>query len=164
MAYSLCLKKSNFKFSSAHFTIFSNTEAENLHGHNYQVAVYLLFSDVEKETDMTVHFHEIKNKIKTLCEEWDEKILIANKSNFLSIHVSLHYKDHLEVHFAKRRYCFPKNEVCLLDVSNVTSESLARLFYKKLRPQISCLKMRVSITETSGQSASYTEDTLEPAQ
>nr|HPI41863.1 6-carboxytetrahydropterin synthase [Pseudobdellovibrionaceae bacterium] len=41
--FSLKLSKDEFKFSSAHFLIFNDHQAERLHGHNYQVEFEVLF-------------------------------------------------------------------------------------------------------------------------
>jgi 6-pyruvoyltetrahydropterin/6-carboxytetrahydropterin synthase len=157
MSYTLLLKKENFKFSSSHFTIFNKTTAEFLHGHNYQASIKVLFSEVDAETEMAVDFNFIKKEIRKICEEMDEKILLPKKSNFLTIQQSPHYKNHTEVHFNERNYCFPNNEIYYIETNNVTSEALARVIYKKLEKHFTKNKFSVTIFETAGQAAQYTE-------
>ncbi len=155
MPYSLYLKKQNFKFSSSHFTIFSKNTAEGLHGHNYQVAVRAQFAEIQKDTAMAVDFNVIKKAVRALCEELDEKILIPQTSPYLKISDSPHYKNHCEVQFNDRHYCFPKNEVVLINASNITSESLAFDFYQKLKKSLSLEKFSITVFETAGQAATY---------
>lgn len=155
MPYSLYLKKQNFKFSSSHFTIFSEDTAEGLHGHNYQVAVRAEFSDVQKDTSMAVDFNIIKKAVRSLCEELDEKILIPKTSPYLKIKDSPHYKNHCEIHYNDRHYCFPKKEVVFIHASNITSESLAYDLYQNLAKSLSLDKFSVTVFETAGQAATY---------
>jgi 6-pyruvoyltetrahydropterin/6-carboxytetrahydropterin synthase len=159
MSYALFLKKQNFKFSSSHFTIFSEKSAEFLHGHNYQVAVKILIDTVNPKTEMAVDFNVIKKAVRTVCDQMDEKILLPKKSTFLKISASPHYKKHTEVRFQDRVYCFPDNEIFYVDANNITSESLARFIHEKLEDTLesalSFEKLSVTIYETAGQAASY---------
>lgn len=157
MAYGLFLKKQDFKFSSSHFTLFSKDTAEHLHGHNYQVAVKMSFEEVDEDLDMAVDFNVIKNEVRSLCKSLDEKILIPKKSKYLKIENSPHYKDHIEVQYNQRHYCFPQNEVFFLPVRNITSEALAKFIHDKLKSSLNSKvsSMTVSVFETQGQAASY---------
>ncbi len=157
MPYTLLLKKQNFKFSSSHFTIFNKTEAEFLHGHNYQVGLKVQFKTVDAKTEMAVDFNVIKKAVRALCEELDEKILLPRNSSFLKIADSPHYPKHIEVRFADRVYCFPKKEIYFIEASNVTSESLARCLHQKLSPSMLKAVFSVSVHETAGQAAVYSE-------
>ncbi len=155
MAYALFLKKQNFKFSSSHFTIFSESKAEFLHGHNYQVAVKVQLDNVDPKTEMAVDFNVIKKAVRAVCDELDEKILLPKKSTCLRVSDSPHYKNHTEVRFADRVYCFPSNEIQYLDASNITSESLARCIHQQLASVMTQKKYAVTVYETAGQAASY---------
>jgi 6-pyruvoyltetrahydropterin/6-carboxytetrahydropterin synthase len=157
MAYQLSLKKENFKFAASHFTIFSEEHAEALHGHNYQIGVRLSFSEVDEKLEMKIDFGSIKEKIRALCEELDEKILIPQNSSFLKIGDSPHYIKHTQVEYGERFYCFPTSEICFLPLANITSEGLAKYIWGKLSPLFSkdFSKLSVSVKETSGQWASY---------
>lgn len=155
MAYALFLKKQNFKFSSAHFTVFSQTEAEALHGHNYQVAIKVFIDNVDSKTEMAVDFNVVKKAVRAICEQLDEKILLPKNSSFLKMAQSPHYKNHTEVRFNDRVYCFPSNEIFHVDASNITSESLARFIHQQLSKALDFGKFAVTVYETAGQAASY---------
>ncbi len=158
MPYSLVLAKETFKFSSSHFTLFGATHAEHLHGHNYTVKVRTDWADIHPDTEMAVDFNVIKKEIKKICDSLDEKILIPQNSPYLKIQKSPHYKDHTEVRFQKRVYCFPDDEICFLPVSNITSEALARFFHEQISEVIKIdglKKVSVAVKETAGQSAIY---------
>ena len=157
MTYTLLLKKENFKFSSSHFTIFDKKTAEHLHGHNYHVSLKVLFEEINTETEIAVDFHCIKKEIRSICEQMDEKILLPKKSKFLEIKKSPHYKNHTEVHFNDRNYCFPNNEIFYIEANNVTSEALARIIYKKLEKNLKDYRFSVTVYETVGQAAQYSE-------
>ena len=49
MPFQVSLSKERFKFSSTHFTIFNDSEAECLHGHNYLVSVDLGFKSLAED-------------------------------------------------------------------------------------------------------------------
>ena len=157
MPYSLVLAKELFKFSSAHFTLFSESDAEHLHGHNYAVSVKVGFDEVDGKTEMAVDFQTVKKAIKDVCDRLDEKILIARHSPFLKIEKSPHYSGHTEVRFKKRVYCFPDDEIFFLPLANVTSEGLARYVHGELRAVLpeNLRRLAVAVRETPGQSAVY---------
>jgi 6-pyruvoyltetrahydropterin/6-carboxytetrahydropterin synthase len=155
MPYALFLKKQNFKFSSSHFTIFSETQAEFLHGHNYQVAVKVHLDDVNKNTEMAVDFNVVKKAVRAVCDQMDEKILLPKKSTFLKISESPYYKKHTEVRFQDRVYCFPSNEIFYVDANNITSESLARHIHLQLSKALKIKNFSITVYETAGQAASY---------
>lgn len=157
MPYSLVLAKENFKFSSSHFTLFSESDAEHLHGHNYSVSVKATFDKVDSKTEMAMDFHSIKKEIRSVCEKLDEKILIPEDSPFLKIQKSPHYPGHTEVRYKKRVYCFPTDEIFFVPVANITSEALARYVHGELKIALpkEIKKLAVAVRETAGQSAVY---------
>lgn len=166
--YKIRLAKESFKFSATHFTIFSEREAEALHGHNYQVSVECEVSSLD-ELDMGFEFNELKPLIKSLVDGWDEKFLLPSRSP----HLRLREEDvrgsmHLVIDFADRSYRAPKGEIALINAANVTSESLARALNRnlseawkaKLGSKVSSLGARVltlsvTVEETRGQSATH---------
>ena len=70
-------------FSSAHFTIFSATSRERLHGHNFRLAVSIT-GDVD-ENGLCFDYAVYKKIIKDLCLKYDEYTLIAENSPYLNI-------------------------------------------------------------------------------
>lgn len=167
--FKIRLAKESFKFSATHFTIFSERAAEALHGHNYQVTVECELSALD-ELDMGFEFNELKPLVKALTEAWDEKFLLPSQSPYLRFHdEDIRGTTHLVIDFADRSYRAPKNETLLLEATNITSESLARLFARNLsrawKNQLGAgvtklsgrlHSLSVTVEETRGQSATHT--------
>ncbi len=157
---SLHLAKQNFKFSSAHFLIFDENSAEKLHGHNYQVKVDVSYAS-EKATDdkgYFIDFNVLKKIIKDQCDAWDESILLPEKHPDMKYQISQSGKNY-DLHFRDRFYSFPIIETIWLPITNTSVENLSLLFakniFKKMK-DFAVTKVRISIEETSGQSASST--------
>lgn len=157
MSYSLFLKKENFKFSSAHFTIFDASTSEALHGHNYRVGILLKSTKDTLENEMVCDFNKIKKLVKAICDSLDEKVLVPTKSRFLKIQKAEHFKNHTHVVYNSKNYVFPNDDVFMLTAENITSEALAHHISLELAPHLKGLFSRftVSIEETRGQSASF---------
>lgn len=158
MSYSLFLKKENFKFSSAHFTIFDAKTSEALHGHNYRVGVLLQTKKTQLKNEMVCDFNHVKKIVKAACDTLDEKVLIPTKSSFLKVQSSEHFKNHTHVVYNKKNYVFPDKDIFLLTAENITSEALAFYIAQILNKDLKALfqEITVSIEETRGQSAAYT--------
>ncbi len=163
------IQKETNKFSATHFTVFNITHAERLHGHNYAVEVNCEIQDLD-ELGMGFEFNTLKPHIKLLTEQWDEYVLVAGRNPYIRTKSeSIGKVEHLVLEFADRSYRFPKAEVKLLPVSNITSEELAQLFLKKLvllwhdslseSDRARLLKslnwLEVGVEETRGQMAIY---------
>ncbi len=167
------LAKETFKFSSTHFTVFSATEAELLHGHNYQGAVECSFEKLD-EFGMGFEFNRLKPHIKVLTEAWDERVLIPSACPHLRVNSeTVRDEAHVVVDFMNRSYRFPKADVVMLDAVNVTSEELARIFARSLaglwRAALSnddladtakslatrIQSLEITVEETRGQRASF---------
>lgn len=158
MSYSLFLKKENFKFSSAHFTIFDAKTSEALHGHNYRVGVLLQTKKNKLKNEMVCDFNQIKKLVKMACDTLDEKVLVPTKSPFLKVQKSEHFKNHTHVVYNKKNYIFPDSDVFMLSAENITSEALAYYIAQILHKDVKSLfeEITVSIEETRGQSAAFT--------
>lgn len=167
--FRIYIQKESYKFSATHFTVFSATAAERLHGHNYAVGVECEIKDLN-HLGMGFEFNTLKPHIKAIADLWDEHILIAGKNPFISARSEMVGKvEHRVFEFHGRSYRFPTDEVKILPVSNITSEELAREFSKCLvvrwfgsmsASEASLLKanlnwLEVSIEETRGQKATY---------
>ncbi len=155
-SYSLRLSKEDFKFSAAHFTVFGAGEAEQLHGHDYRVSVLLAGRTLD-ELDFLMPLASAKRAIRSLCAELDERVLLPADCPHVDV---TEQDDVVSAGFGPRRYVFPAAEVLLLPVRNVTVEALARMLWRRLRnvwqttaPRIETVE--VTVTETSGQGASY---------
>lgn len=164
MSFQIRLKKQKAKFSSTHFTIFSETSAERLHGHNYQIEVLVDVPHLDP-LDFAFDFNALKPLIELQAKQLDERVLIAELNPFIRLEpIQGPPKPHTRVLFADRCYQFPDDEAVLLPVRNITSEALARYICQGLIEDASAVlkassatRIEVTITETAGQSATYSQ-------
>ncbi len=149
------LKKEHFKFSSGHFTIFSDTERENLHGHNFQVQVN--FSATVNEDGIACDYGILKQKIEQLCLRLNEHFLLPANSPYLEIEISDEY---IFAVFNKERIPFLKRDVLVLPIANVTLEELSNWFLMQFLEDQQLIKIlqiqeiKVMAFSGPGQSAS----------
>ena len=121
------VSKEYLHFAAAHFTIFSATERENLHGHNFHVQM-----DVTApigEGGLTFDYNILKNNLKALCDAHDEKMLLPEHSPYLTFERDEQY---LTTIFNGERMPFLHRDVMLLPVRNITVEELAIYLLDKL--------------------------------
>lgn len=154
--FSLRLGKEDFKFSAAHFTVFSDGAAEALHGHNYRVTVELSGPELDG-LEFLVPVAAAKRDIRAECSALDEKVLLPGQCPHLEV---AQYGETVTAALGSRRYQFPSSDVVQLPVRNVTMEALARLLWRRLRDRWAHLQDRiaaveVTVAETQGQSAGY---------
>lgn len=152
--FTLRLAKGDFKFSSAHFTIFGPTEAEPLHGHNYRVLVEVGGDELDG-LGLLIETGILKRRIRELLVELDDRVLLAERCPLLEIAVDGGVVD---CRFDDRSYRFPEREVVLLPLVNVTMELLARLLWRQLAADLDAATashLAVEIEETDGQSCRY---------
>ncbi|MFZ9594725.1 MAG: 6-pyruvoyl trahydropterin synthase family protein [Bdellovibrionia bacterium] len=154
---SIILSKEAFKFSSAHMTVFPDGSKEALHGHNYQVEVEIQLLDTS--LNQLISFSVFKEQIKQICQQWDEKILIAEKCPFFQVRSQSAAE--FEFILCQKRYLLPADEVVLLPLDNVTTETLAHEFCDRLvqvfesnRLFAGVSGLKVRIDESRGQGAS----------
>ena len=152
------LRKDAFKFSAAHMTVFPDGSKESLHGHNYQVEVTLALKDASLQKMLP--FSDYKKIILALCNEWDEKVLLASECPFFKLVNDS--TQGVEFTLCGKRYVLPKDEVVLLSTENTTSESLSEIFcfrflkqFSFSNPELPFNKTEIKITETAGQGASF---------
>ncbi|MBK5965326.1 6-pyruvoyl tetrahydropterin synthase [Thiocystis minor] len=132
--------KDYLNFSAGHFTLFSATERENLHGHNFQVrcAVTAAVDDDGLAFDYVV----LKRALKDLCDQLDEQVLLPQRSPYLRIE---RQEGMVFALFADERIPFLERDVLPLPIRNVTIEELAALFLARLRerPELAGQDLRV---------------------
>lgn len=159
----LHLYKQNFKFSSAHFLIFDEKNAEMLHGHNYQVKVDVKIPNGgDQETGFFVDFRVFKDFIKSVLDRFDEHVLLPAKHPDILTGVK---GSSLELRFRERFYVFPKNEVHLLPIVNTSVECLSELLAQEFLSEFKkygVKSLRVTVEETRGQAASTVLSTIQP--
>lgn len=67
------LGKEDMKFSAAHYTVFSATSRERLHGHTHAVRVSL--TGPVSDEGMVADYAVFKKLVRKQCDEWDERLL-----------------------------------------------------------------------------------------
>jgi 6-pyruvoyltetrahydropterin/6-carboxytetrahydropterin synthase len=152
--YVLRLAKEDFKFSVAHFTVFSDTVAEELHGHNYRVRVEVAGAGVD-DHGLLMDLRGLKAEIRRLCGELDSRTLLPEHSTL--VHVTARDGGY-EVRYGARLYRLPAADVRLLPIRNTSIEELAAWFWRMLRPTLAAsatTELRVEVEETAGQSCIY---------
>ena len=112
--------KEALKFSGAHFTIFSATDRERLHGHNFRVRAEVT-APVD-DNGMCFNYQEIKTRLRTICNALDEYMLLPGKSPHLKIeHIDKQY----HVHFNNELMVFIADDTRVLDIRNTTVEEFS---------------------------------------
>ena len=125
---SIEVAKEDMHFSAAHFTIFSATERENLHGHNFFVE-----ATAEGPVDangLCFDYNALKSKLRALCDELDETALLPAASPHLRIDEAS--DGAVTARFGDERLRFLARDVKLLAVRNVTVEELAHWLLAEL--------------------------------
>ena len=148
------ISKDYLHFNSAHFTIFSATEREDLHGHTFYVKA-LITSRVD-DNGMAFDYNLLKTRIKTLCDQLDEKVLLPERSPHLSL---VEEGGYLVASYADEKLPFLPRDVLTLPVRNITVEELAPWFLKSLRADetvaaLDILIMELKVSSGPGQWAS----------
>ena len=121
------LQKQDMHFSAAHFTIFSETERERLHGHNFYVAAEI--TGLVKSDGLCFDYVGVKKTLRKLCKSYDEYTLLPAYSPYLRTESE---GDYLVAVFNGQRLYFLSDEVLLLPVYNVTIEELADMLLQEL--------------------------------
>ena len=117
------IHKEELSFSAGHFTIFSATEREDLHGHNYYVSVAL-------ETELAANglsfdYRVYRSKLAEICNKLDRRFLLPEHSQFLKLEDT---GDMWLAHFNNERIPFLKRDAMILPITNVTIEELSHWF------------------------------------
>jgi 6-pyruvoyltetrahydropterin/6-carboxytetrahydropterin synthase len=140
------ITKDYLHFSAAHFTIFSATQRENLHGHNFDVSCSL--DTVVGPNGLAFDYNVVKDRLMALCDELDERVLLPAQSPHLTFEKDAGY---LVVCFADERIPFLERDALLLPIRNATVEEFARWFAIRLgadaelrKQPIESLNVRVS--------------------
>jgi 6-pyruvoyltetrahydropterin/6-carboxytetrahydropterin synthase len=123
----LYIDKESHKFSAAHYTIFSATERERLHGHNYSVSAR--FVAPMGDNGFSADYNVYKNRLAVLCDSLDEYMLLAADSLHQSIRDA---GDSYCVTYDGREMLFLKSDTLVLPIRNVTVEELSHYLLQRL--------------------------------
>lgn len=156
--FRIVLAKEDFKFSAAHFTLFSGGRAELLHGHNYRVRVELAGNDLDEE-GLLVDLESFKKELRKICAGLDSRTLLPGETTRLDWSRE---DGAIEVRCGERLYRFPADDTLVLPLANTSMELLARMIWRDLAGSLEGSRvdqMAVSVEESSGQRCWY-EDRL----
>jgi 6-pyruvoyltetrahydropterin/6-carboxytetrahydropterin synthase len=123
----LYIAKESHKFSAAHYTIFSATERERLHGHNYSVSVRIVapIGDNGFAADYNVY----KGRIAALCVMLDEYTLLAGASPHQRItEQGACYR----VAYGAEVMLFLRSDTLVLPIRNATVEEFSHYLLQRL--------------------------------
>lgn len=121
------ISKDYLHFNSAHFTIFSASEREDLHGHTFYVRAFVT-SPIDAN-GLAFDYNILKSSLLKLCDHLDEKVLLPE----LSPHLKLTQSDgYLVAEYGNERLPFLPRDVRTLPVRNITVEELAPWFLAEL--------------------------------
>ena len=116
----LHIDKESHKFSAAHFTIFSETERERLHGHNYSVSARIVAP--MGDNGFAADYNVYKQRLAALCDTLDEYMLLAGDSPYQQIDDE---GDYYRVTFAGVEMTFLKTDTLVLPIRNATVEEFS---------------------------------------
>ena len=146
----------NICFSAGHFTVFSPTERENLHGHNYIVDTEL--TTAVNDYGIAFDYRIYRDKISALCKSLSQIFLLPGECPFLEITEDA---AHTYACFNGERIPFLKRDVKIVPMKNITIEEISRYIVEQLIHDPDCNKyhitgIKVKTYTKPSQSASFT--------
>lgn len=151
------LFKEDMKFSAGHFTVFSDTIRENLHGHNYNV--YGAITTLIEDEGLSFDYRFYKNKLRGICNTLNETTIIPGKSKYIKIEEK---ENHYYIHFNDEVIIFAKRDITILPITNATVEELSNwildqvLLDQEELQQNRIQKIKIKVFSGPGQSGSTT--------
>jgi 6-pyruvoyltetrahydropterin/6-carboxytetrahydropterin synthase len=153
--YSVVVSKDYLKFAAAHFIAYPGFR-EPLHGHNYQMSVRV--EAALGPDGYVLDFGLVKRLAKALCEELDERVVLPERSDCLTVRseggvVSVTTE-------SGDQFAFPRADVRLLPIAHSSAEELAAYLLERLRAALttevggrSLVALEVGVAEAPGQIA-----------
>ena len=151
------LHRNDMKFSVAHFTIFSESKRERVHGHNFYLSVRC--KTFIKPGGVSFDYRELRRFLLEKCHLLNERFLLAKDSPYLRIEL-LPEKESVRITFNKKEMILLEEDILLLPLENISSESLSYWFLDNLLGEKEFLKnnaismIEVKVSTTTGQSSS----------
>jgi len=125
----------DLSFSAGHFTVFSETHREYLHGHHYRLDVSV--TAPLDDLGLTFDYAIFDNKLAALCDQLDKHVLMPENCRYLSV------KDedpHYRITFNGQYMLLLKTDVILLPIQNITIEELSDWFIRQIEKDQDFLK------------------------
>ncbi len=158
--FSISVAKENLKFSAAHFIAYPGFR-EPLHGHNYQVGVYIE-GDLAG-TGYVIDFGLIKKLTKEIVDRLDEHTIIPERSDCLRIDRPA--PDRVRIVYEQDEMVLPARDVFLAPLVHSSAEEFARYILTELASALrargalnTVTAMEVSVAEGPGQAATYRQE------
>jgi 6-pyruvoyltetrahydropterin/6-carboxytetrahydropterin synthase len=145
----LHIDKESHKFSAAHYTIFSASERERLHGHNYSVSACIVA--VMGHNGFAADYNVYKRRLKALCDELDEYLLLPADSPYQQVERD---GEVYRVRFAGEEMQFLCSDTRVLPIVNATVEEFARYLLQRLHeasPEPDLRELEVCVSSGPGQ-------------
>ncbi|MFT4631284.1 MAG: 6-pyruvoyltetrahydropterin/6-carboxytetrahydropterin synthase [Candidatus Pseudothioglobus sp.] len=145
------IAKQALNFSIAHFTIFSETDREDLHGHNFQLECKV--TAPLADDGLLFDYGILKKLLRALCDEIDEQVILPGHSP----HLQLTEEDGYTIaHFNGERIPFLPRDVTILPIANTTVEEFSHYFLEKLKhdkliQQNAIVALSVKVSSSPGQ-------------
>ena len=152
----------DFKFNSAHFIIHDDCR-EALHGHNYKLSLEIYSSNLDPLTQKIINNDSFHYNATSICNDLKHKLLLASKNtNCILQEIDDEYIS-LSTNCDGKTFKFPKSDIKLLDITDVSSEMLAKYISIKLiecKDQyvyntVNYIRLVVKLYEDEGKYASY---------
>lgn len=149
---SIQIAKDYLGFSAGHFTIFSATRRERLHGHSFRLRAEIVAT--VDDNGLTFDYGPVKRALKALCDELDERLLLPSQSPHLQIKKT---SKGLDLCFNKEVMTLPADDVLVLPIRNVTVEELSQYFLQRLLSLTDIIaisglhKLTIGVSSGSGQ-------------
>lgn len=153
----LVIHKEEIDFSAGHFTIFSATEREQMHGHNYYVSIEFDFAI--EENGLSFDYRIYKRKLIALCKTLDRHFLLPAFSPFMPLEED---GDYWHAYFNHKKLTFLKEDVIILPITNITIEELSHWFLQQMLEDKICImqhaihRITINVYNGPGQSAAAT--------
>ena len=145
------ISKEALNFSIGHFTIFSSTDRENLHGHNFQLQCQA--TAPLNDEGLLFDYAILKKLLKQLCDDLDEQVILPLNSPHLTIDEE---GDYVIAGFNGEKIYFLHRDVTLLPIANSTVEEFSHYFLDLIRthPDLEgkgILALTVKVSSNTGQ-------------
>ena len=131
------LSTQKMSFAAGHFLMFSETDRENLHGHNFSVTASISLKC--KEDGYSEDYNIFKNQLIKICDSLNQKTLLPKNSKFLELITT---DEHITAIYNGKHMQFLQRDILVLDMSNISVEGLAQYFILEMRD--TCEKYNVS--------------------
>eukprot|EP01063_Lacrimia_lanifica_P034307 TRINITY_DN6312_c0_g9_i1.p4 TRINITY_DN6312_c0_g9~~TRINITY_DN6312_c0_g9_i1.p4 ORF type:complete len:172 (+),score=73.05 TRINITY_DN6312_c0_g9_i1:59-574(+) len=148
--------KQHQRFSSAHFTMYTDGTSERMHGHNYTMEASFHSTSEHLNTGILVPFDVLKTTLKKMCDRLHERVLMPSKSPYLTVAENGdNYEFTLNMEKMPRKfYSIPKEDVVLLPCDNVSCENMAyttlHQLIDELPESIRKVTTKISLTMSEG--------------